>query len=63
MEYELPWIGTLYKKGCQVKKVIDILFNKKGPPDIIYLVPGRKYTSGQWYPFGAEWVRDATVIE
>ena len=63
MEYDLPRIGTLYKKGCQVKKVIDILFNHQSPPDIIYCEPGKKMMTGQWYPFWAEWVRDATIIK
>jgi hypothetical protein len=63
MEYDLPIVGARYKKGCQVKHVIDIMFKKEGHPDIIYLVPGKNRMSGQWYPLWADWVRDATRLE
>jgi hypothetical protein len=62
MEYDLPVVGTRYKKGCQVRKVVEIKHRIQGPPDIIFIVPGRKLHSGQWYPLWAEWVQGAEII-
>lgn len=63
MENNMPVIGTYYQRGCQVRKIINIKYNRQGPADIIYLVPGNDRVVGQWYPLWEEWAREAVILQ